>query len=1070
MTPLPGIDATISILLELSRKPVTRGLDRSEIIQRSLQELGISSDPPPENFEAIYIHTIVEYGANRPKQVLSLWRDDFVRAAFRKSFYSGDPHFLSSEVDNVMLLREEQGILKDLDYDLRQEIELFAEQFNSIIDRIRTPYQARQDQQIATILRHDQLQIDKLDNISQLLQNRHSLDPGPSEILTAVPAPAPGFLPPHYVERLNHLDNVKELLSLDSEEAPDSLQSRAIVFRGIGGSGKTTLVQALAQSGDLLERFPGGVHWFDLTGPDLSPSDRLNRLLLAIGVDPQPFDSEHLKKEAIRTSFAEQSSLLVIDGVTDASQCHPFLEVLTSGACVLITTRNVQLAARLQLSDEITISGFTPIEAREAVESRLGTSYSDTDWQNVIEPVIQGLGFHPLALSLATSHVLMGQVAWEDLLGLIRSGALPQAIDFEDPNQASESLELTFSDSFSRFPDDLRSKFQWLSVLAMGKPFFLPDAARIISGMPEQIEQRGGDTGDQEGITQTDINWISEQKQLAAETLDSLVQRGALDRSQLPGGGEIYRFHPVIQNLALSELRDAGRLESALNHHALVYYSETLGDVDAPAPFHAYLSSRYQVLEVLERAWSRISQGPTLPLPTLEVAEASIIVIATTMSRQWSLMGENEELAKWLSRALDIAHAHEQPDNELYLRKELAHAHLHIGNFEQAEYHYEAARKLVDASAEPTEVILAKINSMLPTLYRGQLGDAIPILEDALDEARKIEDQELLGIALGTLAHAYTRANQLDDAIRCQEEALTLAIYTNDQNAYGKRIGNLGNQYLERAMGDLRNALGLFHTSRLTAIHTGNVQSQANRLLNLANAYNALGDREYAAICIKQAIEILAEIASPYLGTAKALEEIIADGRAYEPEFIQYGEIFQHAEASIRGDRISDIRLRRYIQAALDREESFPDQALLAARIQLVLDGELDSEKILHGMDDPQTINLRLLLLNLRAVNISDLITRLVVTITLALEGNDQQLQEIPKLICFLDNVNPIPTERVGLIRIARGVQDGETDPQHLTAEIDDPLLRDTLRIMIAAGPPQPIEPDSPFESDAEPI
>lgn len=1061
---VPGIEIAISTILEVSRGPAGRRLNRSETIQRTLEQLNFTIDPPPNDFDAIYVRSLVEYGANRPEPVLNMWRNDFIRGAFRNSFYSGDPHFLESEVETIMSLQQERQVLGELEYDFRQEIDDFANQFNQIVDRIRTPHQAKQDLQIAAIAEYDELQANKLDEILEEVRKRPLADPDHTRPILGASTPPPTFVPQNYVERSDHLSNLRQALGYDSDISPSEILSSAVVLRGIGGSGKTTLAQGFLLSTDFKARFPGGAHWIYLAGADLSTSDRLNKIMIEMGVDPQAFDTLELKVQAMRTQLALLPTLLVLDGASEAEQCRPFIEALTTGSCALITTRNVQMAARLEVGNELFVAGFTPEEARSAIAGRIGSDYDDAMWESQIEPVVLSLGFHPLAISLASSQVLLGEVTWGMLMELIQSGALPKAIDFEDPSKASESLELTFLDSFDRLPDEIRMRFRWLSVMAMGKSFILPDAARHLSGRPEHQEKLKQITS--EDPAKPNLGWISEQSELAADTLSVLVKRGLLERAQLPNGLDIYRFHPVIQSIAVADLRDAGELDAALNHHTMINYMLTLGEVDSPAPFHAYLSSRYQILEVLERAWSRLAGGSAIPLPTTEVAEATIVVIANTMSRQWALMGENDERAKWLARAMDIAQSHEQDDTAHYLREELAHAQLQLGNHEQAQNLYDVAGTFARASEDPHQITLARINSALPAILQGQSEQVIPELESALEDARANEDHELIGMALGTLAQALWHIHRIDEAIQYQEEAISLAISTGDQNAYGKRVGNLGAQYTERAMQYLRKGVSLLHTSRLTSMNTGNVQSQANHTLNIANAYSALGYREIAQLCIEQAIELLDQMNSPSLGRAQELEERIHHGKPLAAEPLEYPELLQHAEAALRGDQISEIRLRNFIRVILDNEEKFPARSPTVRSIQLMLDGERDPETIINGLDDPESINIRLLILSLERPGMNDFLTGIIVTITLALTGDEARIRQLPHLISFLDTANPLPAERVGLIRMVRGVQVGDTDPQLLTSEIESPFLRDTLRIMIAAGPPTTdiADPDTPPE------
>jgi hypothetical protein len=185
----PTIDLVLGTLLEISKDPLAKRIARSERVQRALRQLGLTPDPPPDDFDAIYVHALVEYGWNKPEPVLNLWREEQIRDAFRKSFHRNDPAILIEEVDQLLLVNEETAILGQIDYDLRLEIEEFVQAFHRIIDRVRTPQEIRQENLLREI-RHDLTATsDQLQTLVELSKTPQALplNPLPEHLIYTFP-------------------------------------------------------------------------------------------------------------------------------------------------------------------------------------------------------------------------------------------------------------------------------------------------------------------------------------------------------------------------------------------------------------------------------------------------------------------------------------------------------------------------------------------------------------------------------------------------------------------------------------------------------------------------------------------------------------------------------------------------------------------------------------------------------------------------------------------------------------------------------------------------------------------
>lgn len=66
-------------------------LQRSEYVIRVLKAVGIDPEHPPEDFEAVYVYALVEYGYGKPDVCLEIFRAAEIRSGFRRSFDENNP-------------------------------------------------------------------------------------------------------------------------------------------------------------------------------------------------------------------------------------------------------------------------------------------------------------------------------------------------------------------------------------------------------------------------------------------------------------------------------------------------------------------------------------------------------------------------------------------------------------------------------------------------------------------------------------------------------------------------------------------------------------------------------------------------------------------------------------------------------------------------------------------------------------------------------------------------------------------------------------------------------------------
>ncbi len=149
---MPVLSMVIEAIIGIGVSSTWDTLKRRETIIKLLKRFDIDPENPPSDFEGIYAYTLVEYGVYKPEPVLNFFRNEFVREAFKKSFYENNFTILEKEAEGIIQWNEETGKLGRIDYDPRREFATFTLVFNHLVSYSRTPSEVNTDQKIDSVL------------------------------------------------------------------------------------------------------------------------------------------------------------------------------------------------------------------------------------------------------------------------------------------------------------------------------------------------------------------------------------------------------------------------------------------------------------------------------------------------------------------------------------------------------------------------------------------------------------------------------------------------------------------------------------------------------------------------------------------------------------------------------------------------------------------------------------------------------------------------------------------------------------------------------------------------------
>ena len=154
MSIIEGLIANaVSKIVVMSGTKAWKAASRNEKVLKILKAVGLKPGVPEADFKSVYVHTLIEYGIEKLEPVLIFFRHEDIRKAFQKSFEKDDFSILSHEAEHLLDWNRIGDELRDNKLDPRLEFARFTLVFNEMVDRTRSPAEARRDAKIDKLLR-----------------------------------------------------------------------------------------------------------------------------------------------------------------------------------------------------------------------------------------------------------------------------------------------------------------------------------------------------------------------------------------------------------------------------------------------------------------------------------------------------------------------------------------------------------------------------------------------------------------------------------------------------------------------------------------------------------------------------------------------------------------------------------------------------------------------------------------------------------------------------------------------------------------------------------------------------
>jgi WD40 repeat protein len=260
---------------------------------------------------------------------------------------------------------------------------------------------------------------------------------------------------PRYVHRPEALQSLRDTILADRGNRPVSLTA----LIGMGGIGKTVLVQALCNDDVVQAAFPDGIVWTAVGRERVHPfSHQMREIAKALGDEIALHESDLAAENQYRNVVRDKAGLIVLDDIWSKADLEPFLAESTRSR-FLFTTRDAGIA-KFAGAQEHHAELLDDAQARELFSAWVGLKSLPAS----ADEVLRECGRLPLAL--ATLGALLrdaGPHEWQDWLSRLQNADLTALESLLPAGQSS--VFRTIDVSVTALKADSQARYLALAVL-----------------------------------------------------------------------------------------------------------------------------------------------------------------------------------------------------------------------------------------------------------------------------------------------------------------------------------------------------------------------------------------------------------------------------------------------------------------------------------------------------------------------------------------------------------------------------------------------------------------------------
>ena len=539
---------------------------------------------------------------------------------------------------------------------------------------------------------------------------------------------------------------------------------RLVTMTGIGGTGKTRLAHAVAET--MLSEFPDGVFMIELSSvslPELLPAS-IAQPLGVMDVGGRPL------LEILKDYLSDKRMLLVLDNFEQIVDAAPQVaEMLTAAPNlkILVTSR---FLLRITAEREFVVPPLSPpadgslsfekLSQNEAVRlfaerAEFADSSFELTEQNIrsVAAICSRLEGLPLAIELAAARTRV--LSPEAILAKLDSRLRFLTGGPRDLPERQRTMQAAIDWSYDLLADDEKSVFRRLSVFAAS---FSVGAAEVVC-TPDS----------------SDIQVI--------DAIESLLDKSLLLKLDGQGGEHRFAMLDVVREYAEATLESTGEAEDIRQAHAEFFVS--LGETAEP-----FLQAA-QSAEWLDRMEDEHENLRAAMQWSLTHDPKMAVRLAVAVRNFWLLHSHLSEGYRWLKAALERG-GDPPPELRFKLMNGLGLAARFRGDYETARKAYTDGLAAGKEAGDKQGVALSSRGLGLVAMQQGDTLGARKYFESGLAISRSLYDKFGIAISLSFLGDLARTERDFARARPLFEESLGLFRELDNKSAVSDALNNLG--------------------------------------------------------------------------------------------------------------------------------------------------------------------------------------------------------------------------------------------------------------------------------------
>ncbi|MGG1073782.1 hypothetical protein ABE178_28760 [Priestia megaterium] len=133
------IGKVIGTILKVAQPAIKKGTERNKTVIKVLKKLKLDPTHPPNDFDAVYAYTLVEFGVGQSKLILEFFSDKYVKDLFHEFYNRRDKGKFEEESEELLKWHRKGEIFSQRDINPASKLDEFFLTFNNVIEKVLKP-------------------------------------------------------------------------------------------------------------------------------------------------------------------------------------------------------------------------------------------------------------------------------------------------------------------------------------------------------------------------------------------------------------------------------------------------------------------------------------------------------------------------------------------------------------------------------------------------------------------------------------------------------------------------------------------------------------------------------------------------------------------------------------------------------------------------------------------------------------------------------------------------------------------------------------------------------------------